>query len=64
MFLWDGAAPLSLVPVLWAFLPDSVRFLVISGKRKKTVMKTLCRISPQSDLSDAQFYVDEVKLAG
>lgn len=64
MFLWGGAVPLLLVPVLWAFLPDSVRFLVISGKRKAAVQNTLRRIAPKQDLTGAQFYVDEVKLVG
>jgi AAHS family 4-hydroxybenzoate transporter-like MFS transporter len=64
MLLWCGVVPLLLVPVLWVFLPDSVRFLVISGKGAASVAKTLHRISPQQNLTGAQFYIDEVKLDG
>ncbi|MGF6367993.1 AAHS family 4-hydroxybenzoate transporter-like MFS transporter [Paraburkholderia sp. RAU6.4a] len=64
MFLWCGAVPLLLVPVLWTFLPDSVRFLLISGKRTANVEKTLRRISPHRNFKGAQLYIDEVKLVG
>jgi MFS transporter, AAHS family, 4-hydroxybenzoate transporter len=43
-----GVLPLLLAPVLWAILPESVRFLVTRGDRDDRVAATLRRIAPDA----------------
>jgi MFS transporter, AAHS family, 4-hydroxybenzoate transporter len=59
-----GVMPLVLVPVLAAALPESVRFMVMKGRKPDQVRRTLRRIAPLEDLSRATFSVPEKAQAG
>src|SRR3954471_3572486 len=65
VFVVGGAAPLLLVPVLVARLPESVRFLALTGRANARVGELLGLINPQAVLAPAtQFVVHEPGLAG
>ncbi|TKD50666.1 MFS transporter [Sphingomonas baiyangensis] len=53
-FGWQGAfwaggiAPLVLLPILYAFLPESPRFLIVKGSSPERVRRSLVRIVPEA----------------
>lgn len=65
VFYFGGLAPLILLPVASALLPESVRFLVARGRTASRVAAILGRIKPDPRLSgDARFLLPEKQLAG
>lgn len=65
VFVVGGAAPLLLVPVLWWRLPESVRFLALSGGAQARVAELLAGINPSNPpAAGAQFVVHEPRLEG
>jgi AAHS family 4-hydroxybenzoate transporter-like MFS transporter len=65
VFVVGGLAPLLLVPILALRLPESVRFLALSGRAHERVGELLGFISPRAVFAPAtQFVVHEPRLAG
>ncbi|MFM0028832.1 MFS transporter [Paraburkholderia madseniana] len=64
VLLVGGAMPLMLVPVLIWLLPESVRYLALSGRMQEQLARTLLRIAPQEPLDHATFTVPENKIKG
>jgi AAHS family 4-hydroxybenzoate transporter-like MFS transporter len=65
VFLIGGIAPLLLVPFLAARLPESVRFLALSGQADARVAELLTRVAPSVRFpSGMRFGVREAKLVG
>jgi len=65
IFLIGGIAPLLLVPFLALRLPESVRFLALTGRADARVGELLTRIAPAAVFpAGTRFGVQEVKLAG
>src|SRR5580698_6922222 len=65
VFLLGGAVPLLLVPILALRLPESVRFLVLTGRAPQRVAELLGLIGPQSNITAAtRFVVHEPALPG
>jgi AAHS family 4-hydroxybenzoate transporter-like MFS transporter len=65
VFVVGGVVPLLLVPVLALRLPESVRFLVLTGRAQARVAELLGFISPKAAFAPAtQFVVHEPELAG
>lgn len=50
-----GIVPIALAVVLWAVLPESIRFLVMKDSRSKVAARNLSRIAPQEDFANAEF---------
>src|SRR5213595_2431756 len=60
VFVVGGAAPLLLVPILLLRLPESVRFLALTGSANARVGELLALINPKAALeSGTQFVVHE-----
>lgn len=65
VFVVGGAAPLLLVPILAIRLPESVRYLALSGRAHDRVAQLLRSISPAASFAQGtQFVVNEPALAG
>jgi AAHS family 4-hydroxybenzoate transporter-like MFS transporter len=65
VFVVGGAAPLLLVPVLAWWLPESVRFLALSGRAPARIAELLGLVNPKAVFAPAtQFVVHEPALAG
>jgi AAHS family 4-hydroxybenzoate transporter-like MFS transporter len=65
VFVVGGLAPLLLVPVLALRLPESVRFLALTGRANTQVAQLLAVVYPHAPISAAaRFVVDEPKLSG
>src|SRR5256886_12386662 len=65
VFFVGGLAPLLLVPILLLRLPESVRFLALTGQANARVGELLALINPKAALeSGTQFVVHEPGLAG
>lgn len=65
VFVVGGAAPLLLAPVLAMRLPESVRFLALTGRANERVAQLLGCVSPATGFAPGtQFVVDEPALAG
>jgi AAHS family 4-hydroxybenzoate transporter-like MFS transporter len=65
VFVVGGLVPLLLVPVLVLRLPESVRFLVLTGRAPQQVAQLLGWISPNASFTAAtRFVVHEPELAG
>jgi MFS transporter, AAHS family, 4-hydroxybenzoate transporter len=65
VFVVGGVAPLLLVPILALKLPESVRFLALTGRANERVAQLLGFISPQTAFAPAtQFVVNEPELTG
>ncbi|SDT03386.1 MFS transporter [Bradyrhizobium canariense] len=65
VFIVGGAAPLLLAPILMLRLPESVRFLVLTGRAHRRVAELLASISPKTLFASAtQFVVREPELTG
>jgi len=65
VFVVGGVAPLLLVPVLALKLPESVRFLALTGRGDARVAQLLGRINPKAAFAAAtRFVVHEPELVG
>ncbi len=65
VFVVGGAAPLVMVPILALRLPESVRFLALTGRATERVANLLRAIAPGAAFGPAtQFVVREARLAG
>src|SRR6201747_3185060 len=65
VFVVGGAAPLLLAPILALRLPESVRFLALTGRANERVAELLARINPGGAFArGTQFAVHEPRLAG
>jgi MFS transporter, AAHS family, 4-hydroxybenzoate transporter len=65
VFVVGGVAPLLLVPILALLLPESVRFLALTGRANARVAQLLTFINPKATFAPAtQFVVHEPGLAG
>jgi AAHS family 4-hydroxybenzoate transporter-like MFS transporter len=65
VFVAGGAAPLLLVPILALWLPESVRFLALTGRAHARVAQLLGYINPKAVFAPAtRFVVHEPALAG
>ncbi|HEV3499910.1 MAG TPA: MFS transporter [Bradyrhizobium sp.] len=65
VFVVGGVAPLLLVPILALRLPESVRFLALTGRANARVAQLLAFINPKAVFAPAtQFVVHEPVLAG
>src|SRR6266404_4867300 len=65
VFIVGGVAPLLLVPILALRLPESVRFLALTGRANERVAQLLGLISPKAVFAPAtQFVIHEPGLAG
>jgi MFS transporter, AAHS family, 4-hydroxybenzoate transporter len=65
VFVVGGAAPLLLVPILALRLPESVRFLSLTGGANARVAELLASINPKAAFAlGTQFVVHEPALAG
>jgi AAHS family 4-hydroxybenzoate transporter-like MFS transporter len=65
VFIVGGIAPLLLVPILALWLPESVRFLALTGSANDRVAQLLRLINPKSAFAPAtQFVIHEPGLAG
>jgi AAHS family 4-hydroxybenzoate transporter-like MFS transporter len=65
VFVVGGAAPLLLVPILALRLPESVRFLALTGRAHERVAQLLGFISPAASFAPGtQFVVNEPALPG
>src|ERR1700687_5104395 len=65
VFVVGGALPLLLVPILMLWLPESVRFLALTGRANARVAELLALINPKAVFAPAtQFVVHEPVLAG
>jgi MFS transporter, AAHS family, 4-hydroxybenzoate transporter len=65
IFLIGGIAPLILVPFLAVRLPESIRFLALTGRADARVAEMLTWIAPSARFpSGTRFGVHEAKLAG
>jgi len=65
VFVVGGIAPLLLAPILALRLPESVRFLALTGHAHQRVAQLLARVDPKAVFSQAtRFVVNEPALAG
>jgi AAHS family 4-hydroxybenzoate transporter-like MFS transporter len=65
VFVVGGVVPLLLVPFLVIWLPESVRFLALSGRANELVAALLARIAPSiAHPAAARFVAQEIKLPG
>jgi MFS transporter, AAHS family, 4-hydroxybenzoate transporter len=65
VFVVGGLAPLLLAPILALRLPESVRFLALTGRANQRVAEVLGFINPKAGFSSAtRFVVHEPGLAG
>jgi AAHS family 4-hydroxybenzoate transporter-like MFS transporter len=59
-FWMGGLAPLAVVAILYVLLPESIRFMVLTGDRSDEVAARLRRIDPMLDLSGTKgFTINE-----
>jgi MFS transporter, AAHS family, 4-hydroxybenzoate transporter len=60
VFYAGGLAPLMLAPLLVAYLPESIRFLVVKNRARETVATLLAKIDPSLRFArDVRFVVRE-----
>jgi len=65
VFIVGGVAPLLLAPILVLRLPESVRFLTLTGRANQRVAELLALIAPKAAFAPAtQFVIHEPGLAG
>lgn len=65
IFLIGGIAPLLYAPFLARMLPESIRFLALTGRDDARLGQLIHRIAPSTTLSaETRFGVDEPKLTG
>jgi AAHS family 4-hydroxybenzoate transporter-like MFS transporter len=56
VFVFGGSLPLILAPILWIWLPESIRYLTLRGNAGSRVAATLRRIDPGRAFSDTSVY--------
>ena len=66
VYLAGGLGTLVCSVALWIWLPESIRFLVLNGRRPDAVARTLHQLDPRTDATAEDRFVlsDEVKTAG
>jgi AAHS family 4-hydroxybenzoate transporter-like MFS transporter len=65
VFVVGGVAPLLLAPILALRLPESVRFLALTGRAHERVAELLARVNPKAPLAPGTlFVVHEPHLTG
>jgi AAHS family 4-hydroxybenzoate transporter-like MFS transporter len=65
VFIVGGIAPLLLVPILVLRLPESVRFLALTGRANERVAELLALVAPKAAFAPStQFVIHEPDLAG
>jgi AAHS family 4-hydroxybenzoate transporter-like MFS transporter len=65
VFVVGGAAPLLLAPILALKLPESVRFIALTGEADSRVAQLLGLVNPKATFAAAtRFVVDEPELSG
>src|SRR3954452_7493407 len=65
VFVVGGVAPLLLAPVLALRLPESVRFLALTGRAHQRVAELLAAINPKvAFAAETQFMIHEPELSG
>jgi AAHS family 4-hydroxybenzoate transporter-like MFS transporter len=65
VFVVGGVSPLMLVPILIWRLPESVRYLALTGRANARVEELLLRVSPKAAVAaGARFVVNEPELKG
>jgi len=66
VYVTGGLGTLVCAVALWMWLPESIRFLVLSGRRPAAIAHTLHRLDPACDATAEDRFVlsDEVKTAG
>jgi AAHS family 4-hydroxybenzoate transporter-like MFS transporter len=65
VFVVGGIAPCLLLPFLIALLPESIRYLVVQGKKGERIASILKKIDPASSVpADASFTVEEHRTGG
>lgn len=64
VFVVGGVAPLLLAPILAWRLPESVRFLALTGRAHEQIAALLTRINPNVPPATRTFVVHEPRLAG
>jgi AAHS family 4-hydroxybenzoate transporter-like MFS transporter len=66
VYFAGGAGTLVCAATLWIGLPESIRFLVIKGRRPGLVAQTLKRIDPALDVATTDAFVlgDEIRFEG
>jgi AAHS family 4-hydroxybenzoate transporter-like MFS transporter len=64
VLLLGGILPLILLPLMAWKLPESVRYLVMEGKRLDRVSATMKRIAPQESFDNVRFEMTDKKLKG
>lgn len=65
LFLIGGLIPLAALPILMLFLPESLKFLAVRGKRPDLIRKWLGRIDPAISIpADARFVINEPPVEG
>jgi AAHS family 4-hydroxybenzoate transporter-like MFS transporter len=65
VFVVGGAAPIALAPILAFKLPESVRFLALTGRADARVAELLALVNAKANFAtDTRFIVDEPALKG
>ena len=65
IFWIGGIVPLILIPTVWMFMPETIRFLAIRPENRDKIIAIFKRINPGVDLTpDTTFLLDEVKVTG
>jgi AAHS family 4-hydroxybenzoate transporter-like MFS transporter len=65
IFWMGGLGPLLLIPVVWAFLPETIRFLAIHRGSQGEIIAILRKIDPTLEFDDdTVFTLDELKISG
>ncbi|MDB5698974.1 MAG: pcaK [Alphaproteobacteria bacterium] len=65
VFVLGGVLPLLMLPLIWKAMPESIRFLVASGKEPERVLEVMRRIVPDAKLGpDDRFTVAEAPPKG
>ncbi len=55
LLVGGGVVPLALAPVLWRTLPESVRYLLATGREASRIAEVLAKIAPDVELGGATF---------
>jgi AAHS family 4-hydroxybenzoate transporter-like MFS transporter len=65
VFYFGGAVPLLLAMAMYLYLPESLQFLVLRGKRRQQIRRWLNHLDPASNTaSDVEYVVREESRAG
>lgn len=65
VFIVGGALPMAVTPLLVWLLPESIRYLVVRGRRSAEVRRLMARLDPSLSIGPGtQFFVSEESPAG